>query len=313
VGRKGYKVIHMLNAGSPLAKPDQAIEVKADDELERAVIDLVGDLAAYKPGAKLVFIEGGGSTPFDEKLIVDLFPQFAASVNLITSGNKARVQQVSALLDRARSAGAAVGRAFAITDRDNDQGQQDSPNCYRWDRYHIENYLLEPDFVAKVVIGIGLAKSVDVRADELFSILKGCAADTLHDLVRHELESESHASLSAALSTSTRRGESFDVSALRGAVLQSYERMGALLDGVLSKESLLAREAAVRARFEDDLNSGAWIKTFRGRDILKRFLAKHLNGCLRYEILRNMIVSHMVDANFRPEGIVDVLAKIEGA
>lgn len=311
VGRDNHKVYHMLTAGSPLAAPDQILEITADGEIEAAVIDLVGDLAAYKPGAKLVFIEGGGKSPFDEAMITSLFPEFASSVNLITSGQKARVRQVSSLLGHARSAGAAVGKAFAITDHDNEGEERDDGNCFRWDRYHIENYLLEPDFIAKCVIRLGLAKAVDVQDHAILALLKDSATDTLSDLVRHELEHRSHAELVKSLSASTTRGGEFDVSELRQALLASQQRISDLLNGALSDEQLKLDEQKVRARFQAALDSGAWIATFRGRDILKRFLSKCLKGCIRYDIFRNMIVSDMVDTAHKPEGMKAVLAEIE--
>lgn len=130
VGQPGHRVYHMLSAGNPLINPEQLLGISADDDVEKAVLDLVGDLAAYKPGAKLVFIEGGGEQPFDENMITSLFPEIASQVNLITSGSKARVRQVSLLLEHARAAGAMVGQAFAITDGDNETSEPFGDNVF---------------------------------------------------------------------------------------------------------------------------------------------------------------------------------------
>lgn len=311
VGREGYKVFHMLAAGNPLASPEQALEIKADGDLERAIIDLVGDLAAYKPGAKLVFIEGGGASPFDEQLINELFPDFASSVNLIAGGNKARVRQVNSLLDRARRTGAAFGAAFSITDNDNETTTEELPaNCHIWDRYHIENYLLEPDFLAKVVIDFGLASKVDVRTDALMGTLRERAVETLGDLTRHELEHRSYRRLVAAISASTPRDIEFSATRLSEALQRSRDKVIELFDGLLSDDSLQEQEAGIRARLQDDLDSGRWVHTFKGRDILKRFLSMNLNGIVRYEVFRDLIVARMRDAGFRPDGMASVLRKI---
>jgi energy-coupling factor transporter ATP-binding protein EcfA2 len=314
VGREGHKVFHMLTAGSPLAQPEQALEIKADADVERAVIDLVGDLAAYKPGAKIVFLEGGGNSPFDETLIEELFPEFSASVNLISGGNKARVQQVTSLLERAQEAGAMVGKTFAITDQDNDVLNESAPaNCHQWDRYHIENYLLEPDFVARTVIDLNRGREIDVRTDALVGLLRGCAEDTLPGLIRHELEDGTSKMLVRAISANTSREGEFEVGALRRALEESQERINELLEGPLSQEKLEERATEVRAKLVSDLEEGRWIATFRGRDILGRFVAKHMGGVVRYEVFRDLIVARMRDGKFKPEGMSKILLKIEQA
>lgn len=314
VGRDGYKVFHMLTAGNPLAKPEQALEIKADADVEQAVIDLVGDLAAYKPGAKIVFLEGSGEQPFDQNLLVELFPEFTATVNLISSGSKARVRKISDLLSRARDAGVVVGKAFAITDRDSEEApSDDAENAFSWDRYHIENYLLEPDFIQKTLIDLNLARSIDVRPEELLKLLAACAEDTLPQMVRHELEDGASKVLVRAISANTPRDTEFKVAALRAALEESEQRIRQLMKNSLSQGSLEERETEIRNRFVEDLKTGRWIGTFRGRDILKRFVAKHMNGIVRYEVFRDLIVARMRDAKHRPEGIAAVLEKIEKA
>jgi len=304
----------MLTAGNPLARPEQALEIKADADVEQAVIDLVGDLAAYKPGAKLVFLEGSGESPFDQHLLFELFPEFTATVNLISSGSKARVRKISDLLDRARSAGAVVGKAFAITDRDSDDFEDmDSKNAFAWDRYHIENYLLEPDFIAKPLIDLNLARTIDVRPEGLMKLLRDCAGETLSQMVRHELEDPTSKLMVRAISANTPRDSDFNTADLRKALERSKDRIDELLKDSLSDAALSAREQDLRTRFESDLNSGRWVATFRGRDILKRFVSKHMNGVVRYEVFRDLIVARMRDAKFRPEGIEQVLKKIEKA
>lgn len=144
-------------------------------------------------------------------------------------------------------------------------------------------------------------------------LLTSCAADTLEDLVRHELEHSSHAELVKALSSSTARGVQFEVTALRQALLNSRERIDDLLTQTLSEESLVEKEQVTRLKLQGDLSNGNWLNSFKGRDILKRFLQKELNGVIRYDLFRNMIVSDMVDAGYKPQGMSDVLNVITAA
>ena len=68
----------------------QATAVKAQHEMEQVVIALVGDLAAYRPNAKVVIFEGGGDTAFDVRMTCTLFPEFEQRINPIAAGNKKR-------------------------------------------------------------------------------------------------------------------------------------------------------------------------------------------------------------------------------
>ncbi len=47
---------------------------------DRALVDLVGDLAAYRPHAKVVILEGKSEDGFDETCIRRLFPEVAKRI-----------------------------------------------------------------------------------------------------------------------------------------------------------------------------------------------------------------------------------------
>ena len=151
VGQEGYKVFHM-QPPDRAATPNQVTSMTALDHVERVVIDLVGDLAAYRPGAKIVLFEGGGDTDFDVRMTCSLFPRFQTAVNPISSGNKRRVHDLYEVLEEARKKGVVPGMFFSITDRDSDPGlPAETSRQLSWDVYHIENYLLEPKYIMGVL------------------------------------------------------------------------------------------------------------------------------------------------------------------
>lgn len=311
VGRDGYKVFHMLTAGSALAQPEQALEVEVDGDVKRAIIDLVGDLAAYKPGAKLVFLEGGGNTNVDEYIISNIFPDFSQSVNLITSGSKSRIRQIDAVLERASASGAIVGKYFAITDLDGEiEIDTGSKNILRWDRYHIENYLLDAEAISRVIVDLNMATSVDVRIPAVLDLLREAARKTLPQLVRHELEDTSSKSLMRAISARTERTGDFQSEKLYEALQGSRRKIDDLLTNSLSKTSLSVKQSEVEAGLNADLNSGEWINTFRGRDVLKTFLSDNLRGVIRYEVFRDFIIAKMRDVGIQPVGMKAVIDRI---
>lgn len=306
-------VFHMLNPGNHLADPEQAKEVNIREDIDRAIIDIVGDLATYKPGAKIVFIEGSSPSKFDESLIKTLFPEFAAEVNLISVGSKSSVKNLGEIFNKALAEGADIGKPFAIYDRDSDPILEDSPqeNIFSWNRYHIENYLLDVDVISKVVIDLNMAKSVDITAGGLLTSLKQCASDTLESLLRHELEDGASKLLVRSISAHTTRAQPFSVDKMHNALMESIERSKALIDEELSLENLRSKESKVRQKLHDDLDSGEWISNFRGRDILKTFVRNEIKGLVKYEVFRDLIISNMRDRNIQPEGMKATLDKIQ--
>jgi hypothetical protein len=78
VGHEGYSVFHMQTPTG--ITTEQAVPLVAKEGLQRAVIDLVGDLASYRPDAKLVIFEGENSE-FDQRMTSTLFPAFSEKVN----------------------------------------------------------------------------------------------------------------------------------------------------------------------------------------------------------------------------------------
>jgi predicted ATPase len=59
-----FSVYHMRTATNVAADEDQAQRIEAESELERAVVDLVGDLATYKPHAEVIICESEGDAAF---------------------------------------------------------------------------------------------------------------------------------------------------------------------------------------------------------------------------------------------------------
>ena len=55
------------------AGADPTLRIEANEELERAIVDLIGDLATYQPGGRVVIFEGERSD-FDIRMTSRLLP-----------------------------------------------------------------------------------------------------------------------------------------------------------------------------------------------------------------------------------------------
>lgn len=308
VGQSGFSVFHLQPAGIA-AGPNQATSVSVADDIERCVIELIGDLAAYTPGAKLVVFEGGGDSEFDVRMTATLFPRFAQLVNSISGGSKRRVADLYDLLETARAAGRFPIRFYSITDADSDAGSPDPPRRNQWNVYHIENYLLEPCFLRKVLDEIAPNRE-HLRGDqEIYDALRLCAEETIPFLVRHALRLFAHEQLAKCIDLGTDPNRQDCAQALTEAIERSHARVRAAAAQTLTAQALQLREQQLVEHARGALATDEWRSKFRGRDVLKRFVSRSQAG-IPYEKYRDLVLARMADAEYQPIGMARVLNAI---
>lgn len=309
VGRDGYKVFHMLPCGKVPLGESQLKPLSVTADLDLALIDLVGDLASYRPSGKVVIFEGGGDSDFDQRVTSTLFPEILEQANLVSGSNKIRVKALHEILETASQKGHLPFNFFAITDNDSDSRAvpAKSVNVFSWDVYHIENYFLEPKFIAKVLsaLEIGHALSEEAIWDEL----RQSAQDSLPQLIRHELAEYANQKLINSIKTTTDPKAANLSSVLYAATTRSIERVQAVYKNDLTEEALGAIEKAAKEKYLESIADGTWISKVRGRDILKKFAGKHASS-VTYDVFRNLIISNMKDAGYKPAGMKAVIDKI---
>jgi hypothetical protein len=309
VGRERYNVFHMTPCNNIPPGEKQLKPLLATADLELALVDLVGDLASYRPHGKVVIFEGGGDSDYDQRVTASLFPALQEQANLISGSNKARVRALHETLKRAAHQGQLPFQFFAVTDKDTDEDAQETPsiNTYSWDVYHIENYFISPKYISRVLSSLSVHASLseEIVADEL----RECARETLPQLLRHELAEFANAALIKSMNTGTDPSKGNLVGELHAAVRRSLSRLKNVTESELSEDGLRKREAELREKYEASLADGTWTKVFRGRDILKRFAGKRA-ASISYEIFRNLIVSRMREDNHQPPGMKTVVDNI---
>jgi predicted ATPase len=274
VGRESYNVFHMLPCASVPIGASQLKPLSATADLELALVDLVGDLAAYRPGGKVVIFEGGGDSDFDQRVTSTLFPKLQEQANLISGSNKVRVRALQETLENATQKGQLPFQFYSVTDRDSGPAPQSaSTNVFSWDVYHIENYFLEPKFIVRVLSSLNIGGTLTEEA--VWDELRQCAQDTLPQLIRHELAEVANSALVGAISTGTDPKGADLANLLHASVTRSIERLNVIFTTTLTKEALESRESELRLNYDESLADGTWVSKCRGRDILKRFAGKH--------------------------------------
>ncbi len=302
-------VLHMQHATADGGTENQLRPITAEEEFETTILDMVGDLAAYRPGAKIVLFEGENSD-FDQKMVARLFPEIAKKMNFISGGNKQRVQALhQALAESAR--GVVPFRFYSVVDGDSDVGSRTEADARRhsWDVYHIENYLLEPMYISKAMRQLAVADGGAATPEVVDQCLKKIAESQVGQLARHRVTVYANSLLVEALDLGVNRDSDDVAEEIHRAVEMSSDRVAKVVTETLTGEAIRVRVDKERDALDQSLRDSEWKKRFKGRDILKAFVREHVKS-IRYDPFRNLIISAMADAGYQPEGMKRVLEKI---
>lgn len=309
VDAPGIDVFHMQYYQGGQVE-SQLRAVKADDEAEAVIFELVGDLAAYRPGAKVVFFEGQESE-FDLKMVSRLFPEVEKTVNFVSGGNRERVERLHRVLDKAVSAGKVPVKIYSVVDKDSGDGPGDTAyrRHFAWDVYHIENYLLAPKYILEAMRQIGVYDDRITDENSVTNELKIIAKGRISELVAHSIREKINEVMTREITLNANH-ENNDLGAeLHRVASRSANSITAKLQSDISVDNLREQVSGYREILENSLDSDNWKKHFRGRDVLKRFAGEYCSG-IRYEMFRDLIISTMVSDSFQPEGMKLVIEKI---
>ena len=275
---------------------------------------MVGDLAAYRPGAKVVFFEGGNSE-FDLSMVSRLFPAFGKEVNLVSGGNRSRVETLHKTLQRSVQAGKIPIKIYSVVDKDSGLEIDSSGEFrghYSWDVYHIENYLLNPRFIGEALKNVNVHHNEVASEEAIERRLTEIARDQIGELISHKVRTAMGSELVEGLKLNS-NPSSGDIGAdLHGSIVKSIERIQRLAETNLSIDNIRKQIGKERDVLEQSLVEGDWKKHFKGRDILRAFVGEYVQG-MQYKYFRDLIISQMVNSGYQPEGMRTVLDKIANA
>lgn len=309
LGHVGVRVYHMREATSARSSGNQVQGIGQGEE-EEAIFELIGDIAAYRAGGKIVIFEGENSE-FDKRMAGILFPAHERRLNFISGGNKATVRRLHEALERRMDGGS--GLVFSIVDRDDSEViEEQNKGRFTWDVYHIENYLLEPEIVLDVLKRITLQDTGFKDAAEVEGAFRDIAQGQIDRLVEHSVRSKVHEAIGRAIKLKGEDDNRTPVERIVTRLNASIDRLTDLAKDELGRDQLDALAHKRRGVLENAVKSDDWKKEFRGRDLLRQFTDQYTVG-VRYEVLRDMIVNAMAANGIRPPGMLRVLEKIASA
>jgi ABC-type lipoprotein export system ATPase subunit len=307
LGRPEYSVFHMKTP--PVVRgTEQALPIIIKQDLDAAIVDLVGNLAGYSPDSKLLIFEGDPIAEFDLRMTTELFPDFPAKVNCVSGTNKSRVRGLYQLLTHLHKKQAITTQIFAITDRDSEDVPSDGPTEFSWDCYHIENYLLNDQIIASVVNDISGGKKI--TAAQVERDLRRCASELMPSLVQGSIGHELNQKLVSSINTKISPHSKSVARDLVKVVAASTLRIAKLVAEEFTESDIQSMMKSKTYAYEADLKNGNWRKSMRGRDILHQFTQLHLNGRSNYQTFRNLLLARMRDEKLQPPGMKKVLDQI---
>ncbi|MCY3627057.1 MAG: AAA family ATPase [Gammaproteobacteria bacterium] len=196
ISSTGTKVLHMRESALDTPGKNQILEITGKKEEENAILELIGDIAGYRPGGKVVVFEGEDSE-FDKRMTAKLFPNFDRKMNFVSGGNRATVRRLHEVIDAQSEEGGRL--TFSIVDKDDivSEDANESRGMYTWDVYHIENFLLEPKYILEVLRRVSLEGSAFESEAEVEKILRSIAEEQVESMV--EARIRTHTQQSAML------------------------------------------------------------------------------------------------------------------
>lgn len=318
VSTQGAAVFH-LQPADIAAGVNQATSVLGDTEMRALVLSLVGDLAAFRPTAPVVIFEGGGesedASAFDEYAVKRLFPEFAKRVNCVAGYDKKHVHHLHDALEKARASGLIDHNVYSLVDQD-DQGTAGhlaGQGRFVWDRYHIENYLLEARFVREALVELCADKVPFMSDDEVEVALRQCAQEATSRIVAHRIINWVRSSITEVVRIGCDPSTSDLGAALKPSIDATRDRLDDLWSNQISAESRQRKIDEIGTDVLAALGNGEWRSKLPGRLILKAFAAKHAalgSAGIGYLALRNSILGRMAAADYQPQGMRVELSRI---
>ncbi|MFF5866732.1 AAA family ATPase [Pseudomonas sp. NPDC012596] len=310
VGKPGFNVFHMSPCGSEQPGSSQLKALTVGKDLEMATADLVGDLAAYRPGGKGLIFEGGGDSDFDKSIAASLFPEELRGINLISGTNKNRVKALHEILARAYERGHQPTKYYAIVDRDSETSPDSGGgvNRFEWDVYHIENYLLHPEIISEVINTLNMGET-QCNKDSVRDKLNQAARKVVPQMIIRKMRSHANSKIVQSIDLGFSPETSNVSEDLHKAITRSMERIKTQANTSLLESELKTLENDIRTEMDESFTNGAWLQNIPGRDILKQYIS--IEGIsINYEIFRNLIVAKMVEKGYKPEGMSRIINQI---
>ena len=299
-------VLHMQEAKEGVTAENQLKRIEENKDEEHAVMELVGDIAGYRPEGKVIIFEGENAG-FDVRMTSRLFPEYERTMNFIAGGNRTGVERLHKCLE-AQGGGGGI-KIYSIVDRDKREAARKGGRRFSWNVYHIENYLLEATYIAEVLEGITVQDIKLRNAREVEEALRKIAEGQAKKLVKEYMNEYVNRVLVTKITLNAESEDTLSEDLLEQAK-KSSKGVAEAVENELANGEIEQKRMEKEKELSEALETEKWKELFRGRDILKEFSGLYCEG-MPYERLRDMIVNRMQHRGYQPSGMLNILRRIE--
>jgi hypothetical protein len=285
---------------------NQITSVFGDEEKWNTFRSVAGDVGIVTLGQRIVFLEG---TERADKYILDtFFEEYKGKAVFIPSGSVTDVVGISQKTLALLHTSSRFNFYYAIRDRDFMSSQErehtiqsGGQRLHVWERYHLENYLLDFEAIYEVLkrnlVQCPCSSPKDVE-EKMVEILRQETERFLSTMVKYKVNKEL-------------RTIYFDVGfpELENQAREQVKKLKDRLSSLCEIERVLGVIKATKEELENAIESGKWIEILPGREILKLFIGKYGQG-LAYEPFKNQLVHEIKARDKIPKELKDVVSQI---
>jgi len=270
---------------------NQVTRVFGDEEKYSTFRSVAGDVGIVTLGQKIVFLEGTEWT--DKHILETFFEEYKGKVTFVSSGSVRDVTGISQKILDLLHTSSRFNFYYAIRDRDFMEKSErkrvmegGNQRLYVWERYHIENYLLNFEAIYQVLkrnlTPCPCSDSKDVK-EKIVEILRQESDRFLSMMIKYYVNKEL-------------RGSYFDIgySRIEDHAIEQAEKLKNKLSQIFKRDTMLQIIGKKRKEFEEAIESDEWTRMLPGRHILGLFIGKYGKG-LAYKPFKNQLVHEIKD------------------
>lgn len=283
---------------------NQVTRAFSDEDRYETFRSVAGDVGIVTLGQRIVFLEG--TEWADKSILESFFEDYKGKVVFVPCGSVREVMRISDKILKLLQTSSRFNFYYAIRDRDYMSNVErkslmgnGNERLYVWERYHVENYLLDFEAIYSVlsrnVTPCPCSDSGDVK-EKMIDILRNNRDRFLSKMVNYEVNKKL-------------KGVYFDIGfeKIEEQAQTKAENLKNKLLPVLGTDSIKNIIRNKNEEFQRALESGEWIKILPARDVLTLFISK-CGQELRYKPFKNQLV-HEIKNEKRVPHEVQALSK----
>jgi len=277
---------------------NQVTTAFSDEERYETFLSVAGDVGIVTLGQRIVFLEGIQWT--DKYVLESFFEDFKRKVVFVPSSSVGEIMKISDKILKLLQTSSRFNFYYAIRDRDymSDTERKGimttNERLYVWERYHVENYLLDFDAIysvlARNVTPCPCSSPSDVKS-KIIEILLSESDRFVSKMVNYEVNKRL-------------RGIHFDIGfeKINDQIQTKTEHLKSRLLPILETDNIRKIVAEKKRDFHKALESDEWIKILPARDMLKLFISKYGQE-LPYKPFKNQLVHEIKNENRVPSEV----------